>query len=217
MAATSRGDDALVERVCRHLEPHFGEASVVYHDRVNEWVHVDVHVVLPADPSGTTVLFTTGMSERYMTAPPSVPRGAYARTAELVMRLPGRWPTSEESLTDPRLFWPYGWLRYLARYPFKYKTFFASGHSLELAHDSASPVIPCPFAGVLLRYPVELGKSAVMARGDGPERTVFLAVLPLLESELRFVEAHGSRALIERAAASGIDLELADVARPAVV
>ena len=70
----SEGDVALIERVMRHLAPHYGAARFVYHDLQNDFVHVDVHVVLPSDASGTTTLFTTGMSERYMTASPSVPR-----------------------------------------------------------------------------------------------------------------------------------------------
>jgi hypothetical protein len=213
----SGGDARIIDRVCRHLEPHYGEPAVVYHDHVNEWVHVDVHVVHPSDETGVTTLFTTGMSERYMTAPPRVPRGSYARTAELLITLPGRWPADHSSLEDPRLFWPYSWLRFLARYPFRNRTFLGSGHDVPIEHDPAAPVVPCPFAGVLLRYPRKLGERAVMARTDGPEQTIFLALIPLLSSELAFKREHTSTKLLERFAAAGVDPELADISRAPVV
>lgn len=213
----SEGDVALIERVMRHLAPHYGAARFVYHDLQNDFVHVDVHVVLPSDASGTTTLFTTGMSERYMTAPPSVPSASYARTAELVLTLPGVWPTDEASLVEPTVFWPYAWLRYLARFPFRNKTFLASGHTVPIAHDPRAPRPPCPFAGVLLRYPHRLGDAAMMARGDGPEQTIFLAALPLFASELALARAEGFRGLLARFAEANVDPELADVSRRPVV
>jgi hypothetical protein len=55
-----------------------------------------------------------------------------------------------------------------------------------------------------------------MQRVGSPETTVFLAVVPLLLSELGWKRARGSESLLERFAAAGIDPEIADVTRAPV-
>src|SRR4051794_29637200 len=86
----SHGDEELIEYVCSRLEPHVGEAQRVYHDKSNEWVHVDVHIAAPTTKSPFLTMFTTGMSERFMNVPALKTKPA--RTAELIMTLPPDWP-----------------------------------------------------------------------------------------------------------------------------
>jgi hypothetical protein len=211
----SKGDDALIKSVCARLKPWFGEPTSVYRDEVNDWVHVDVHIVSPEEERPQVTLFTTGMSERFMTVPAREPK--LARTAELVMTLPPDWLFDQATLEDPRRFWPIAWLRFLARFPFKRRTYLSPAHTVPGMVDPTLPVRPTPFDAALLTFPARLPLAArTFPRVGSRETTVVAAVCPIFESERAFAIDHGVNRLLARFAERGVDPEKVNVDRAAV-
>ena len=212
----STGDEELIEDVCRRLEPHLGKPAWVYHDKINEWVHVDVHIVAPSEAAPRVTLFTTGMSERFMTVPLATP--PHARTAELVMTLPKEWPHDVKSIDDPKAFWPVAWLRFFARYPFKQRTWLGPHHTVPGMIDPTWEDPPTKFDAALLLPTSRLkAEDSIFPRRGSKEKTAVLAVCPIFEAERAFAEKSTAAALLERFRERAIDPEIVDPKRAPVV
>ncbi len=200
----SEGDRVLIEAVASHLTHHVAKIASVYHDRDARWVHVDVYAI-PTD--GAVVLATSGMAER-----PLFPARVDGKTAgvytELVIELPADWRFADSDLTDPRWFWPIGWLRHLARMPHR--------HSLAYRpRETTGPMSPpggpraTDFDAVLFLASSRVPPLAIVGR-----TIEFLVVCPLYAEELALARSRGTSELLARFAAKQLDPERVDPARP---
>lgn len=156
---------------------------------------------------GTTqpfyLLQTAGMGDE----PMRVPRGMESLAhVELCLCLPRDWPTTEE--------WPVRLLKAVAQYPRVHRTWIAWGQTLGSVLEPAAT--GGRFAGVLLTAPALLPPDkAEITHSDG--RVVrTLAVVPILEDELRFAHGHSGEELDDLLTRAGVT-ELIDPHRKSVL
>ena len=198
--------------IAPHIKKHFGPDGFVFHEKKSTTVHLDVHVVNPSPSRPFYTLLTSGMSD----LPMAVPEGleSLARI-ELCLCLPPEWPLKldEQSWKEPQFFWPISALKRAAKYPHENKTWLSWGHTVPYT-KAMDP--DGRFTGLLFVGPGTFpdGASELMS-GDG-EPITYLAVIPLLQSELDFVHAQGGDALDEKLIEAGVS-ELLDPHRKSVV
>jgi Suppressor of fused protein (SUFU) len=203
----SANESRMVE-IEAHVERYVGKPVSVFHELVSDLVHVDVHIVEPTPEHNFNTLFTTGMSDRPMTAPDDVSDCCYA---EILICLPPDWKLNHKDFDDESNFWPLRWLKILARLPHQYKTWLFLGHTVP----NGDP--PRPFADntdlccALLAAPVLFGADFLTLDLDD-RRIHFLALVPIYREEMEFKMRHGVDALEDRFADAGVT-ELLDVTR----
>jgi hypothetical protein len=167
--------------IFKQIETHLGPIDYVFHEKISESVHVDVHRVPPQKQRPFYTSVTSGMSERQMT----VPDGAESlRLAELILCLPPNWPLSLHDFRDEQNYWPIRLLKILARLPLEFCTWL--GLSQSVPHGD----LPRPYAAntrfccSILVPPLTCPdpfRTLVLT----PEQTIhFYAVLPLFPEEL---------------------------------
>jgi hypothetical protein len=206
------------EEVERQLGERFGEPSTVFHEIVSDLVHLDVHLVPPRPERDCWTLFTTGMSDLPMAAPPGAEE---LRFAELVLSLPSHWRLDLLQATPPppdleRWYWPVRWLKQLARLPHEYETWLGTGHTVPNG-DPAEPFAPdTRLCCWLLLPPVSVPEPArQLALSDG--RTVHvLALYPLYPEELGLKLDKGLDDLLDAFDRAGVS-EVLTLDRPPVV
>jgi Suppressor of fused protein (SUFU) len=208
----SEGDAVLIEAVTEHLARAFGDhGGMVFDEIVSPLVHIDVYSVPACRERDWTLLVTSGMAERPMTAPDGME--AY-RLGELLLALPPEWPLDEDSLEEERWYWPIRLLKQLARLPHENDTFLWHGHTV--ANDP-----PCAYDGTEFYGSLLAGSRLTPEEFD--ELTLpdgctvyFHAVYPLHREELAFKLELGCDALLDRFVEHGVT-EKVDVLRPSVV
>jgi suppressor of fused protein SUFU len=196
------------EAIEAHVERHFGPIEMVYHELASEYVHLDVLQVPAHAGRPFHMLVTCGMSARPMT----VPVGAEARHAELVMGLPADWPLDEAAWRDERHYWPVRTLKQLARLPHAYGTFLAPGHTIPNGDPPAPYSADTELCCSLIAPPVTLPAGAeVLDLEDGPVH--FYAVVPLHRDEMELKLTSGMDALLDRLDAAQVT-EVLNATRP---
>lgn len=181
--------------IVEHIQRHVGPIAYVWHEKASSIVHVDVHVVFPTEERPFYTLVTTGMSDLPMTVPQEVEAPAHA---ELLMRLPADWNLDYETLNDERNYWPIRLLQSLARFPH------ATQGWLDLGYAIPNGLPPRPFApdteicAAMTAFPYVEGE-AFHTLDVRPGKTIrFFAVMPLYESEMRFLREQGPEELEKR-------------------
>lgn len=205
----AHGDEQSIEAIGRHIERHVGPVAGVFHELVSDLVHVDVHRVAPTRERPYHTLVTSGMSDRPMAAPEGCEE---CRFAELVICLPPDWRVEDKDFKDERNYWPFRWLKVLARLPHEYQTWLYEAHTVP----NGDP--PEPFAddtklcGVALARPTLFGPRFGRLKVAKGKVVEFLTVLPLYEEEMTYKLAKGFDALAARLHAAGVT-ELLDLRR----
>ncbi|MEM9340969.1 MAG: suppressor of fused domain protein, partial [Bacteroidota bacterium] len=121
------GGEPSIDEISDHVEKYVGTIETVFHELVSNQVHIDVHWVKPTNERPFHTLVTSGMSDK----PMNTPEGAEdCKFAELVICLPESWKLSEEDQKNENNYWPIRWLKYLARFPHEYNTWFWWGHTI---------------------------------------------------------------------------------------
>ncbi len=144
------GDPEHIKAISGHIEKHLGKPTSVFHELLSDVVHIDIHIVPPRPQRNFYTLITSGMSKLSMNAPAGSEKWAYG---ELLLCLPANWPLRDEDLKNENNYWPLRWLKYLARFPHKYKTFLSAFHSMPNA-DPPEPIASnTKFIGVMLAPP----------------------------------------------------------------
>lgn len=209
-------DSGLPETVARYLEPisqHieacWGESDTVFHEIVSEYAHIDVHIIKATDQRPFHTLITSGMSDRPMT----VPEGAEeCRLAELVISLPPSWPMDEESWKDERHWWPFRWLKQLARFPHEYGTWLFCGHTIPNDDPPVPFATSTEFCGMLLASPVLCSETGGCLVIDDATNIYFHSLIPIYREEMGFALNHSSEELLDRLGEAGVS-ELLEVGR----
>src|SRR5688572_22564510 len=118
------------EQILAHLEKRVGPSTNVIRESISEEIRLDLHVFPPTDeePSQFHLLgvkhftvVTSGLSA----TPMKVPSGSKASPlAELMIALPRNWPgmnldgtIDAKVIAEPRNYWPFRWLKRIARLP----------------------------------------------------------------------------------------------------
>ena len=199
--------------IVAHIQRHVGPVAYVWHENVSSIVHVDVHVVFPTEERPFYTLVTSGMSDLAMTVPPETDLPRYA---ELLMRLPAEWNLDYETLNDERNFWPIRLLQSLARFPH------ATQGWLDVGYAIPNGMPPRPFApetqlcAAMTAFPYVEGEAFHVLEARPGKTIRFFAVMPLYESEMRFLRQHGPEELEQRFEQAETSL-IVDPQRPAAV
>jgi hypothetical protein len=137
-----------------------------------------------------------GMSALPMTVPEDYDASPYA---ELCVALPPDWKRTSEDFEreGDDAYWPFGWLKHLARIPAAYDTFLGPGHTIP----NEDPPVPfterTPFVGVLVLPAAALLEELPPAT-VGEKTVELLTIVPLRAEEMDFKLEHGTEALLER-------------------
>lgn len=185
---------------CEEIEAHMaaafpGRQVQVMHELMSDFIHIDLHVMEPDAVGGFYVLYTTGMSDLPMSVPRDVEGRQKRERAELMMLLPGGWDRAALSGGALGGCWPGRLLKFLARFPHEYDTWFGSGHTIPNTADYLPYASDTALSGtILIEQPALVGP---LETRDGVHINIYTA-LPLYREEMEYKLAHGFDALMER-------------------
>ena len=196
-----------LEEIQEHIERSFpcNEAKTfVFHEIVSDIVHIDVNVIPPEGARDYYVLWTSGMSDM----PMSVPDGNYDKReyerAELVMFLPKDWKINETGTLDTQMeeeyYWPIFWIKYLARFPHEYHTWFGIGHTIPNGQDYDPLGKGTEMGGFFFMPCIPLGEQSPgvnkLICKDGATIN-FLWAIPMYKEEIEFKLEEGFEEMME--------------------
>lgn len=188
MVRKSKGDMGIIEAVDRHVSKYIGEVAFVMDEIDSPYVHIDVHIVLPAKGRNFYTLVTSGMSELAMPAPKDA---ADARFAELMICLPPDWPLTQEGIREERNWWPIKLLKEMARFPHAQGTWMWEGHTYSL--EKNEPLGPnTNMTGAVLLRPATVADEGCVIHIANSKRARLSAVYPIYPEELELAQQEGS-------------------------
>jgi hypothetical protein len=179
----SQTDSDAIGHFEAHLEKSIGAKSIVFHEIVSAYVHIDVHFFPPTADHNYNTLVTTGMSDR----PMPVPNAADAdRYAELMLCLPRSWPINQDAFSNEANYWPVRWLKTLARLPSQYNTWLGYGHSVPNGDPPEPYAKNTQLSGAILSTPMLFGDKFAKVVIN-PDKTInIFSVIPLYREEMAF-------------------------------
>jgi hypothetical protein len=187
----------------RHLERQVGPVKAVFEGvAVPGQPKIDLVHVASTFLRRHEIVVTRGMSAQPMTLPADCNE---PRFAELLVLLPKGWPLGEgavDNANDENHHWPLRLLKTLALHPFQSGTWLGFGHTHA---NGASADTVRPYAGntelcaVVTLPSLTLGEHT-WSYERGGEKVRLLAAVPLHLSELKFKQANGIDALLDRMA-----------------
>jgi hypothetical protein len=201
--------------ITSHIEKYFGNDFFVLDEDKSTLVHIDVNVVLPSLIRPYYTLLTSGMSDRKM----RVRRGvADSALAEVCLCLPKEWPITQNDMkwATPEFFWPISALKRVALYPHLHGTWLSRRHAIGSVEHPNRLDPEGRFVGLLLVEPLTFPEGAARVCAEDGGEIRYLAVIPLLQSELKFELKFGIDALEEQLTASNVT-ELLDPYRDSVI
>lgn len=201
------GDSENMELITEHIRRHIGEPEDVFHEFLSDIVHVDVHVVKPTPEKNWFTLVTSGMSDQAMKP---VEDEAEFKHAELMMCLPADWPLDAEEHQ-----WPVHLLKFLARFPHEYETWFAENHSLPNG-DPPEDFPGTKMSATLIATPRTVSEAFWKLKVTEQKTIYFWALILLYPEEIELKLKEGSEPLLTRLAEQNVT-ELLDVNRKSTV
>jgi hypothetical protein len=161
-----------------HIERFVGPVDHVEHD-FDPRLPIHIHHVQPAKSRPYHALVTEGMSY----SPLKVRRGDEEfRFQELMILMPRSWRRSDKKTT-----WPLFWLRHLAQYAHREKTYYAYGHSFGNG-PNCDPLAPgVEMCGWLFLPPIELEEKAKVLPIDEKHQGRLIALVPVYRDEYRHI------------------------------
>jgi|ERR1043166_1303447 hypothetical protein len=200
----------FLEQISRHIETCWGkERDTVFHEIVSEYAHIDLHIVEATEQPPFHTIITSGMSDRPMT----VPEGAEeCRFAELVISLPPTWPMDEESWKDERHWWPFRWLKQLARFPHEYGSWLFCEHTVPNDDPPMAFAPTTEFCCMLLASPVLCSDKGGCLVIDDAIKIYLHSLIPIYREEMDFALSRSSGELLDRLGEAGVT-ELLQIGR----
>jgi hypothetical protein len=200
--------EECIEEISDHIERHIGEVSMVFHELISDTVHIDVHHVKPTKERPFHTLVTSGMSDLQMSVPKDVDSTRYM---ELMVTLPESWKIDDESFKDEKWYWPVRQLKFLARFPHKYETWLAWGHTIPNG-DPAEPFADnTDLSGSIILPSVNVPDEFGSLEISNDKTIEFYSIVPLYEEEMNLKLNKGSDPLLDKFDRYGIsDLIITD-------
>jgi hypothetical protein len=180
-----------------HIERYFGTDFFVLDEKKSSVVHVDVHVVRPTPTRPYFTLLTSGMSDLDMRVPAGLEDLALA---EVCLCLPKEWPLAMDDFgwREPRYFWPIAILQQAARYPHINQTWFSWGHTVGSVERPEPLHVETRFTGLVLANPATFPEGADTVETKDGRAIHYLALIPLLEQEMKFKQKFDSATLQQK-------------------
>jgi hypothetical protein len=193
--------EECIEEISDHIEKHIGEVSMVFHELISDTVHIDVHHVKPTTSRPFHTLVTSGMSDLPMSVPEDIDSTNFM---ELMITLPEYWKIDEESFKDERWYWPVRQLKHLARFPHKYETWLAWGHTIPNGDPAEPYSSDTKLNGMIILPSVNVPDDFYNLEIDKNKKVEFFGIIPLFEEEMNLKLAKGSDALLDKFDKHGI-------------
>lgn len=201
-AARVTVEGVYLDTIEAHLARHFGPHESVFHETASEYVHIDLLPLPPTPGRPFWLVVTAGMSDRAMTVPPFEGAADWDR-AELMIALPPDWAPDAAGLNAPDRWYALGALKFLARYPHRFATFFGPGHTIGNWQEGPSIGHDTRMDGFLIDWAWDLPEEACCAVAPDGEVINFYLVTPLNPEEMTFKLDRGAEALTARLRAAG--------------
>lgn len=198
-----------IEEISNHIEKHIGKIHMIFHELVSEQVHIDVHWVKPTNERPFHTLITSGMSDKPMNTPEGVKECDFA---ELSICLPADWKISEEDFKDERNYWPIRWLKFLARFPHEYNTWFGYGHTIPNG-DPAEPFADNTQLNTMILLPTIVFSEEFHTLKLKDKSIDFYTLIPLYTEEVNLKMKKGVDALFEGFDKYGVS-DIVNIDRP---
>jgi hypothetical protein len=227
------GATPFLEQISDHIESTIGPVSKVFHELVSTDVHIDLHIVpaqprLPASKSRPlggdyVTIVTSGVSSHPMNVPPKALEGGVSPYAELMLALPKNWPGlkadgtfDQEDMKDDANWWPFRWLKQMARLPHEYDTFYSNGVTVPNG-EPARPFVRGSKLCCWMVFKPLLSINARQLQIDDGRRIDFFSLFALTEAEMNLKLNKGLGALTNALADGEVYTELLDARRRSVV
>lgn len=197
----------FLPHISRHIEKTIGPAPMVFHEIVSTSVHLDLHLVGPTHlppsdehPFGTdhVTVVTSGVSSLPMNVPPGYDG---PRFIELMIALPADWPGllpdgtfDQKAMKDERNWWPFRWLKNVARLPAELNTFLGLGHTIPNG-ERAAPFAKNTRLGCMMVSPPMLSPESFKLVVNDHASIYFFALTALYPEEMNLKLRGGSGAL----------------------
>jgi hypothetical protein len=194
--------EECIEEISAHIEKYVGKIDTVLHELISDTVHIDIHHVLPTKEKPLHFLITSGMSDLPMTVSRDP---AVLKYAELMVVLPQSWQISSESFNEERWYWPVRQLKFLARFPHKYNSWFGFGHTIPNGNPAEPFAENTQLDGVILLAPAQVSSDFLTLKIDENKTIEFLVIVPLYREEMDFKLRKGTDALLDKLIESGIN------------
>lgn len=193
------GNDENIEAISDHIEEHVGEIQFVYHEILSHLVHIDVHCLKATKERPFHAFITSGMSDRAMKIPEDVDITAYM---EFCVLLPEswqfNWENTNEFSDDESSFWPIQWLKFLARFPHEFDTFFDRGHTIPNGEDAEPFAENTKLGCWMILPPVDLPEGFSQLKINENKTIHFNCIAPIYKEEMDFKLKKGAGALFEK-------------------
>ncbi len=202
------------------LTTFLGE-NYVLHELVSAAAHIDVLVYPPTAERDQWTFVTSGMSDKRMTVPEQLDPEQYGY-AELVIAVPGDWFDNDDKgmirdadLEDEAKYWPIRTLKFLARFPHEYRTWFWEGHTIPNGNPQEPFSIETLMDGVVLTSLTSWPERYRTVKAVSGKLINLFAVVPLYPDEMQAKLDLGYDALQRKLVDAGV-AEVVDPTRPSV-
>lgn len=174
------------------IPDHFGRfldgEPLVFHELVSDHMHIDVFCWAPTHHRDVWTLATVGMAAHKMHTSPG---HEYYQHAELVLTLPGEWPSLDKVQAMPRskahrYFWPVRAMKELARLPYLQNTWVGIGHTTQAGGGRRDTLRGSTFSGMLIAPIHSMPAQAMTLEVNGMDVHCH-GLYPLYAEELGFV------------------------------
>lgn len=203
-----QGEECITE-ISDHIEKHIGKIHMVFHELISDTVHIDVHHIKPSKKRPFHTLITSGMSDLPMSPPEGVESTKFM---ELMITLPEYWKIDDKSFEDEQWYWPVRQLKYLARFPHKYKTWLAWGHTIPNGDPAEPYSSESELNGIIILPSVNVPEAFYNLEINSNKNIEFFSIVPLFTEEMNLKLAKGSDALLEKFDKHGIS-DIIDIKR----
>lgn len=187
--------EECIEEISDHIEKYIGEVDVVFHELLSDTVHIDIHHVKPTQDRPFHTLITSGMSDIAM----KVPDGSDINPhMELMITLPSEWKISNDAFKDECWYWPIRQLKFLARFPHKYDSWFGWGHTIPNGDPAEAFAENTKFTGVMLATSLNVPEEFIELKIGDEKNIQFFSLIPLYEEEMNLKLQKGSDELLDK-------------------
>lgn len=124
------------DEITDFIEANFGEIASIGHETISECVHLDLAVIEPTPERDYYTVCTIGAGAYFAEVEASQRFDAWFREYnEYVINLPSDWNVDKSGVAKEKDWWPFRWLKNIARMPAETGDCFALGHIVKIGDE----------------------------------------------------------------------------------
>lgn len=172
------------DEITDFIEANFGEIASIGHETISECVHLDLAVIEPTEERDYYTICTIGAGAYFAEVEESQRYDAWLREYnEYIIYLPSDWNVDKSGEAKEKDWWPFRWLKKIARMPAQTGDYFALGHIIEVEDELKEW---SEIKAFFFDYPLpDMAEETVFTTSTG--RTIgFLQLVPIGKEEVDF-------------------------------